>query len=521
VGALAGSALGVAVEPEHYTRLVRMFPDGLTDFWTVDLPERPKGRGAATAMPPPAVPGRAALEYASMVATARSLARQGARLVPSDLMDALVDSRRGVGTAAGNTSALLADADEQPDADGNDARLLRRRTPPAGRRASSPYTDLATEALSTAAAAPGAAPDPAALAALAEAAMARGVARTAPTASVRPQRREFGAHDFGLTAAGVAAPLGLAYQYAPPGLLAAAVDAAVAATHPDPAGRDGAAIVAAAVAWLARRGQREQGWRRRRRWQQKKQQEGVEKEEDDHDHDEDASSGPRELAEHLLSIAPVLRLGDEAREVLAMVAGALGVEEQRQHHPLGRGGAALAGIVPPALDASPGRWRVFWASPEWAALSASVARVSGGPFATSGVRLAGLALLLVGAAGFGSARRWPNGSSTSDNLGNPAAQAVSLAVTMGGACAAQASVVGAMVGALHGVAWVPRRWWRELEDVTPDDAARARRAWDGVGRGAAAVLGAALGGAAVEAAVADGLASGEDGEDGEEEGVVG
>jgi ADP-ribosylglycohydrolase len=556
-----------------------MFPDGLVDFWTVDLPERPRaGRADALSGEPPVVPtaatpGRAALEYAAMVATARSLARRGARLDPADLMDALVDCRRGVGTqvqgpgaafsgaAAADAAAARRDAAEG----GADDHLLLLRSAPPARRASSPYTDLATEALATAAAAAfvsgrAARPDdPAALAALAEAAMARGVARTAPTASVRPQRREFGAHDFGLTAAGVAAPLGLAYQYAPPSLLASAVDAAVAATHPDPQGRDGAAVVAAAVAWLARRGQREDGWRRRRRWQRRRAAPGggadEEEDADAADGDQaDASAGPHELAAHLLSIAPALRLGQEAREVLAMVAGALGVD-LREHeeaaaaaaadpglaprHPLGRGGKPLAGVVPPALDCSPGRWRVFWLSPEWAELSAAAARVAGGPFATSGVRLAGLAVLLVGAAGFGSndeaAAQWqrqrrlreeeggqqPAGAAARHHHhrgGNPAAQAVSLAATMGGACAAQASVVGAMVGALHGAAWVPRRWWRRLEDLSPSDAARAREAWDGVGRGAAAALGAALGGAAVEAAVAEGWVDDEGGEGGGEGG---
>jgi ADP-ribosylglycohydrolase len=482
VGALAGSALGVAYEPEHHTRLPRMFPDGIRDFWTVDLPERPRGRAALENPIVAAVPGRAALEYAAMVACARSLARCGGRVEGADLLDALVDCRRGI---AASTAAGTAASPSSPSAAAAvDASYVV--LPPTPRRFSSPYTDLATEAVSTAAAT-GAA-DPRTLATLAEAAMARGFARTAPTASDRPHRREFGAHDFG-AATFLGPPLGLAYQDAALEELAGAVDEACAATHPAQSGRDGAAIVAAAVGWLARE-------RRRRR------QEGAGGGGDDGDAN---ANGPRALAAHLLESADALRLGSEARDVLSLVAGALGVvgsaeaeaaaaaaaaaTAPRPRHPLGSGGSPLDNIVPPALDGAPGRWRVFWASPTWAALSGSAARVAGGSFATTGARLAGVAVLLFGAAGFGSADK---------EHGNAPAQAVSLAVTMGGACSATASVVGAMAGALHGVGWVPARWWGALEDQLPGDSARATgRAWDGVGKRAAVALGGALGAAAV------------------------
>jgi len=560
VAALAGSALGVRVEPERYTRLARMFPDGLVDFWAVDLPERPRAREARESPVVPATPGRAALEYAALAAAARSLARCGARLDAPDLLDAIVDCRVGLAPAAAPP--------QEGDGNGWDVRraaaalLLSGQAldPPARRRCSSPYTELSTGAIATAASGGG---DPSGLALLADAAMARGVARTAPTHSDRPNRREFGAHDFG-AAATVAPALGLAYQGRGCGELGAAVDAAVAATHPDPAGRDGAAIVAASVGWMAQRGQR-----RRREASAAAAAAaaasgggGAAAAEADAGGGGEGGTGsesvdaegPRELAEYLLASAPALRLGAEARQVLALVAGALGVAgdfgggdedgggvggvgvgggvgdgvgdgvgggdgdgapHPQPRHPLGRGGPSLANVVPPGLDGAPGRWRLFWASPAWAALGASAVAVAGGPFPGTGTRFAGVAVLLAGAAAFGG--------------GNAPAQAVSLAATMGGASAATASVVGAMAGALRGVGWLPRRWWDALEDGGPPPPPPppggaggggggpgggglldGGGGGGGVGRGAAVAVGCALGEAA--AAAADGGGGGGGGE---------
>jgi poly(ADP-ribose) glycohydrolase ARH3 len=48
---------------------------------------------------------------------------------------------------------------------------------------------------------------------------------------------------------------------------------------------------------------------------------------------------------------------------------------------------------------------------------------------------------------------------------NPA-QAVMRAIAIGGDTDTTACMVGAIVGALHGVAWIPKRWWDGLENGT-------------------------------------------------------
>eukprot|EP00878_Enallax_costatus_P020388 GHUV01021547.1.p1 GENE.GHUV01021547.1~~GHUV01021547.1.p1 ORF type:complete len:392 (+),score=136.05 GHUV01021547.1:23-1198(+) len=74
--------------------------------------------------------------------------------------------------------------------------------------------------------------------------------RASQSCSHRPDRQLHGITDF--TAVLRAVPIGIAYREASSEVLGAAVDAAVLLTHPSEEGREGAAVIAAAVAWLMR-----------------------------------------------------------------------------------------------------------------------------------------------------------------------------------------------------------------------------------------------------------------------------
>jgi hypothetical protein len=48
VGALCGNVLGAPVEGDRHWQVTRMFPAGLTEFWGVDMNERPLAKGQCT-----------------------------------------------------------------------------------------------------------------------------------------------------------------------------------------------------------------------------------------------------------------------------------------------------------------------------------------------------------------------------------------------------------------------------------------------------------------------------------------
>lgn len=50
--------------------------------------------------------------------------------------------------------------------------------------------------------------------------------------------------------------------------------------------------------------------------------------------------------------------------------------------------------------------------------------------------------------------------------GNPQ-QAVMLAASLGGYAATTGTLVGGIMGALHGCEWVPAAWWNNLQDAPP------------------------------------------------------
>jgi ADP-ribosylglycohydrolase len=67
LGAMAGDALGVQVEPEPHYRLTRLFPEGVQDFWSFDV------NTTKVQVAPGCVTG----DFLLMTAVARSLAAQG------------------------------------------------------------------------------------------------------------------------------------------------------------------------------------------------------------------------------------------------------------------------------------------------------------------------------------------------------------------------------------------------------------------------------------------------------------
>lgn len=76
--------------------------------------------------------------------------------------------------------------------------------------------------------------------------------RASQSCSHRPDRQLHGITDF--TATVRAVPVGVAYREASAEVLGAAVDAVVLLTHCSEEGREGPAVIAAAVAWLMRWG---------------------------------------------------------------------------------------------------------------------------------------------------------------------------------------------------------------------------------------------------------------------------
>ncbi|KAF8058893.1 zinc finger CCCH domain-containing protein 24 [Scenedesmus sp. PABB004] len=286
VGSMAGNALGAQVEPEKPYRLARLFPDGLGDMaWTFDL---------AAAPPGPLPPGHVTGDWVAMLAVAWGLAR-----------------------------ARAADALEIAD-------CLASSYSPGGAQRCSPYTELALDALAGGA-------NPFTLAHRAEALLATTPSRASQSCSHRPDRQRHGPEDFTAALRGV--PVGIAYAGAPRDALAAAVDAAVAFTHPSDEGGAGALAVAAAVAWLLRA--------------------------------DAATATPEQLLDHVADVCA------------GSPSMAAKLELLRARLP------ALAGLGE-VTD-----WRAFWAGPDWAQLVGTANRLTKSGLAVTGSQAAALALAVV------------------------------------------------------------------------------------------------------------------------------
>eukprot|EP00198_Chlamydomonas_reinhardtii_P008757 XP_001698094.1 predicted protein [Chlamydomonas reinhardtii] len=212
------------------------------------------------------------------------------------------------------------------------------------------------------------------------------------------------------------APLGLVYRHAPPAMLREAVAAALRVTHVHPTAIDGAFAIALAVAYLS------------------------------------THAPPAPPAPAAAAAAPAGGGGGDAAGKPATVSGlfdfVLAQGAMMETPAMVEKLQAVRGAVLQAapLAKAPGQgWAAYFASPGWAAELTLHAAVSE-PFQIRADDAAAVAL-----------------AALTFHWGRPQ-DAVVAAVHYGGDTDTIAAIVGGMVGALHGVDWLPDCWLAPLEN---------------------------------------------------------